>query len=263
MDISTLLGLGLLVIVVIFGIGSFQSLMQDFIQMSSIFITVLGTIAAVMVAHPKARSFGMFGIMMSTLKEPKIDMIGTLQSLVTFAEKARREGLLSLEENIEEIDDAFMKKGLQLVIDGTDPDLLREMMEVELELIEEDFREQRAVMDSFGAYAPAFGLIGTLIGLIQMLKALNNPDMLGPAMAKSLLTTLYGAFLANGFALPMGEKIAGRAGKFLMQKRMILEGLLSIQAGDNPRLVEEKLKSFLPEKEREVYTASVTAREAA
>ncbi|RKX45798.1 MAG: motility protein A [Thermotogae bacterium] len=263
MDISTLLGLVLVVFVVIFGVGSFQDLMRDFVQFSSIMITVVGTIAAVMIAHPKARSFALINIALSTLKEPKIDMIGTLRTLVSFAEKARREGLLSLESNVEEIEDEFLKKGLQLVIDGTDPDLLKNMMEVELELMEEDFRGRRAVMDSVGAFAPAFGLIGTLIGLIQMLKALNNPDMLGPAMAKSLLTTLYGSMIANAVALPMGEKIAGRASKVLMQKRMILEGLLSIQAGDNPRLVEEKLKSFLSENEKATYAASTAVEEAA
>lgn len=115
--------------------------------------------------------------------------------------------MLSLEENLESIEDPFMKKALQLVVDGTDPDLLRNMMETEMELFEEELDGERAVLESAGAYAPAFGMIGTLIGLIQMLKSLNNPETLGPSMAVALITTLYGAVLANGVFLPMAEKI--------------------------------------------------------
>ncbi|HDM70908.1 MAG TPA: motility protein A [Thermotogales bacterium] len=252
MDISTLLGIVIVLAAIIMGIGAG---IQAFIDLPSVYIVVGGSIAAVMVAHPKELSFKLFNIMISTIKEKKRDPISTIKTIVTFAEKARREGLLSLEENIAEIEDSFFKQGLQLVVDGTDPELLKTMLESELELLEEDFASQKAVLDSAGAYAPAFGMIGTLIGLIQMLKTLNNPDTLGPAMAKALITTFYGAVLANGFFLPMAEKIGGRAKRELLEKRMILEGILSIQAGDNPRIIEEKLKAYLSEKELQQYEA--------
>jgi len=256
MDLSTFVGLGLIVAALFLGIMSGGGDIAAFINIPSFFITVVGSLAATMVAHPKDKSFKIIGIMMSTMKEPKINYTDLIRTMVSFSEKARREGLLSLEENLEEIEDPFMKKSIQLVVDGTDPELLKSMMETELELLENDLDGQRAVLESAGAYAPAFGMIGTLIGLIQMLKSLNNPETLGPSMAVALITTLYGAVLANGMYLPMAEKIARRTQKLLTEKRMILEAVLSIQAGENPRILEEKLKSFLSESDKKVYEAA-------
>ncbi|AJG40108.1 MULTISPECIES: motility protein A [Thermotoga] len=256
MDLATLMGLALVIAALFIGIATGGGDFAAFINIPSLFITVVGSIAATMVAHPKDRAFRIINIMFSTLREPKIDHTSLIQTMVSFSEKARREGLLSLEENLESIEDPFMKKALQLVVDGTDPDLLKNMMETELELFEEELDGERAVLESAGAYAPAFGMIGTLIGLIQMLKSLNNPETLGPSMAVALITTLYGAILANGVFLPMAEKIKKRRDILVMEKRMILEAVLSIQAGENPRILEEKLKSFLPEKEKRAYEAA-------
>ncbi|ABQ46284.1 MULTISPECIES: motility protein A [Thermotoga] len=256
MDLATLMGLVLVIAALFIGILTGGGDFAAFINIPSLFITVVGSIAATMVAHPKDKAFKIVNIMLSTLKEPKLDHVSLIQTMVSFSEKARREGLLSLEENLESIEDPFMKKALQLVVDGTDPDLLRNMMETEMELFEEELDGERAVLESAGAYAPAFGMIGTLIGLIQMLKSLNNPETLGPSMAVALITTLYGAVLANGVFLPMAEKIKKRRDILVLEKRMILEAVLSIQAGENPRILEEKLKSFLPEKERQAYEAA-------
>lgn len=256
MDFATLLGALLVVVALAVGIMTGGGDLMAFIDIPSFFITVVGSIAATMVASPKDKAFKIFGIMMSTLREPKRDYSNLIQTMVSFSEKARREGLLSLEEYLENIEDPFMKKALQLVVDGTDPDLLKNMMLTEMELIEEELDGQRAVLESAGAYAPAFGMIGTLIGLIQMLKSLNNPETLGPSMAVALITTLYGAILANGFFLPMAEKLKKRKDMLILEKRMILEAVLSIQAGENPRILEEKLKSYLPEKEKRAYEAA-------
>ncbi len=256
MDLATLLGAGLVLAALAVGIMTGGGDLIAFIDIPSFFITVVGSIAATMVASPKDKAFKIFGIMMSTLREPKRDYSNFIQTMVSFSEKARREGLLSLEEYLENIEDPFMKKALQLVVDGTDPDLLKNMMLTEMELIEEELDGQRAVLESAGAYAPAFGMIGTLIGLIQMLKSLNNPETLGPSMAVALITTLYGAILANGFFLPMAEKLKKRKDMLILEKRMILEAVLSIQAGENPRILEEKLKSYLPEKEKRAYEAA-------
>ena len=256
MDISTLLGVVMAFGMVVFGIIANKSDLGTFYNLPSLFITVGGSLGSTIAAHPKEKGFKIINIMLSTLKEQKVDTIGLIKTLVSFSEKARREGLLSLEENLNEIDDPFMKKALQLVVDGTDPDLLKNMMEIEMELIEDDLVAQKAVLDSAGAFAPAYGMIGTLIGLIAMLKSLNNPETLGPGMSVALITTMYGSVIANGIFLPMAEKIGRRAAKILLEKRLILEGVLSIQAGENPRVLEEKLKSFLNLQEKAVYEAS-------
>lgn len=256
MDISTIVGIGLAFGMIAFGIISNQSSLMTYYNLPSLFITVGGALASTIASHPKEKSFKIIQVMLSTVKEPKVDNIGLVRTLVSFSEKARREGLLSLEENLNEIDDPFMKKAVQLVIDGTDPDLLRSMMETEMDLIEEDIAAEKALMDSAGAFAPAYGMIGTLIGLIAMLKTLNNPETLGPGMSVALITTFYGSILSNSVFLPMGEKIGRRATKILRQKQMILEGVLSIQAGENPRVLEEKLKSFLNIQEKTAYEAA-------
>jgi len=255
LDISTLLGIVLAIICVGIGLASGGDvavyLGQD--SIISVVIVLGGAMGAVFVANPKSKSFAMIKIMMSTLKETDLNYVETIRTLVSFSEKARREGLLSLEEDAQNLDDPFTKKGIQLIVDGTDPDLLRDMLEIEIDLVEKDKSVEAGVLVSAGSYAPAFGMIGTLLGLVAMLGALNNPDALGPSMAKALITTLYGSILANAFFLPMGEKLKQRKDIFIMHKQMILEGILSIQSGDNPRLLEEKLKTFLPEVDRVAY----------
>ena len=253
MDIATLGGLGLVMAALLLGIMSGGGDFGAFIDIPSLFITVVGSIAATMIAQPKEYGFKIVQIALSTIKEPQLDFIGMIKTLVSFSEKARREGLLSLEENLEEIEEPFLKKAMQLVIDGTDPEVLKSMLYTEMDLFEQDLNSQKSVLESAGTYAPAFGMIGTLIGLVQMLKSLNNPETLGPSMAVALITTLYGAILANAVYLPMADKLGRRTVKILQLRRMILEGVLSIQAGENPRILEEKLKSYLPEKDREAY----------
>ncbi len=253
MDIATIGGMGLVMAALVLGIASGGGDFAAFIDIPSLFITVVGSIAATMISQPKEYGFKIVQIMLSTIKEPQIDFIGMVRTLVSFSEKARREGLLSLEENLEELEEPFLKKALQLVVDGTDPEVLKNMLYTEMDLFEENLKGEKAVLDAAGAYAPAFGMIGTLIGLIQMLKSLNNPETLGPSMAVALITTLYGAVLANGVYLPMADKLGRRAVKILQFRRMILEGVLSIQAGENPRILEEKLKSYLPEADRAAY----------
>lgn len=252
MDISTLLGVLLGGIAVVLGIAIGGDL-TPYMDVTSYLIVFGGALGAVMVAHPKERSFKIVQLLMNTVKQPKLDYGDSIRALVSFSEKARREGLLSLEEDLEGLTDEFMKKGIQLVVDGTDPDLLKAMMEIEVDLMDSELTGQSKVLESAGAFAPAFGMIGTVIGLIAMLGALNNPDALGPAMAKALVTTFLGAVAGNILFLPMAEKSGMRKEYYLMHKRMILEGIASIQAGDNPRLLEEKLKSFLNPADRKVY----------
>ena len=252
MDISSLAGVVLALVAFMLGVGAN---IGDMIDPTSIFITVVGSIGATLIAHPKEKSFKIVNIMMSAIKNPTIDSLGTLRTLYSFAEKARRDGMIALEEDIPNIDDEFIKDGLRAAVDGTDPEEIRKILEIKMELFEEDDSGNAAVLDSWGAFAPAFGMIGTLVGLVLLLKTLNDPTTLGPKMSVALITTLYGALVANIFALPMAEKLKKRTSKFVNQKRMSMEGILSIVQGENPRLMEEKLKAFLSAEERKAYEA--------
>ncbi len=235
------------------GLGSNLAL---YINIPSIMIVVGGTLGSIMAAYPMEKVMKLMNVMLSTMFYKPHNMSDTIRQMVTFSEKARREGLLSLEQELEGVEDKFMKKGLQLVVDGIDSELLQNMLETDMELADEEAEIERGMMDTGTALAPAFGMIGTLVGLIQMLSQLNDPSTLGPAMAVALITTFYGAVMAYVLFMPMSQKLAIRAKIEMRYKRMILEGVMSIQAGDNPRVLEEKLKSFLTEKELTAYNAT-------
>ena len=174
-----------------------------------------------------------------------------INTLVRYAEKARREGLLALEDEIASSSDEFLKKGIQLVVDGTDPELVKNILEIEIGFLEERHNENKGFWEAWGSLAPSFGLIGTVIGLIQMLSRLDDPSTVGPGMAVALLTTLYGALLAYFIFNPIAAKLGIRSQEEVMIRQVMVEGILSVQAGENPRIVEEKLKSFLPPARRD------------
>ena len=162
-----------------------------------------------------------------------------------------RSGLLALDEDANNLTDPFLQKGVRLVVDGTTQELVRNILETEVAFVSDRHRTGQAVFETIGAMAPAFGMLGTLIGLIQMLLKLNKPDEIGPGMAVALVTTFYGSVVANMIALPIATKLKNRNSREVFAKQAMIEGVLSIQAGDNPRVVQEKLKSFLAPKERE------------
>jgi chemotaxis protein MotA len=184
------------------------------------------------------------------LKTPKASELDTIKSIIDLSNLARREGLLALEESANNLDDEFMKKGIMLIVDGTDPELVRSILEAEL--VNVDARHQRNIgfWKGLGAMGPAWGMIGTLIGLINMLKDLSDPDSIGPNMAVALITTLYGSVLANWICTPVSTKLSTLNDMEIKLKEVMIEGILSIQAGENPRVIEEKLKSFLSPKDR-------------
>lgn len=255
MDISSLIGLVLGIFAFVLGVVSNAGFggLASMWDTPSFFITIVGSIGATFFAYPKSKSFKFFGILMSALKEADINNIETLKTLYSFAEKARRDGMIALEEDIPNIEDEFIKDGLRAAVDGTDPEEIKKILEIKMELYEEEKSSDAAVLDSWGAFAPAFGMIGTLVGLVLLLQSLNDPSTLGPNMAVALKTTLYGALIANILALPPAEKLKRRTSRFVNQKRMSMEGILSIVQGENPRLMEEKLKAFLSAEERTSY----------
>ena len=180
-----------------------------------------------------------------------IDRAAAILQLVGFADTARKEGLLALESEIEKIEDPFFQRGLQLAVDGTDPGDLREMLELDLEKMAMRHRDGAGFYTTAAGMAPAMGMVGTVIGLVDMLGNLDDPSTLGPAMAVAFLTTLWGAFLANYFFMPIAARLKKLAADEMASKELVLEGILSIQAGSNPRAVAGKLVSFLPPSERE------------
>lgn len=183
-------------------------------------------------------------------KSPVNDVKGMIDKIIELANVARKEGLLSLEEAAGNLDDEFMKKGILLIVDGTDPDLVRAIMETELVSIEERHKSNISFWDDLGAMGPAWGMIGTLIGLVNMLYEMDDPSSIGPSMAVALITTLYGSMLANWICAPVAGKLKLNNANEITMKEIAIEGLLSIQAGENPRIIEEKLKSFLAPADR-------------
>ena len=244
MDLASIVGLSFAAIVVIWGMVMGGDIMQ-FVDIPSVLIVVGGTFGCTLLANPLERTKNLGSIVKNAFVSEQIDMIGLIQTLVSFAEKARREGLLALEEDASQLDDEFMRKSIQLVVDGTDPELVKSILDTEIGLLEERHSNNKGYLDSIAELGPAFGMLGTLIGLIQMLANLDDPSALGPGMAVALVTTFYGSVIANMFAIPLGKKLTQNSSREIMCRELMVEGILSIQAGENPRIVEEKLKVFL------------------
>ncbi len=190
-----------------------------------------------------------------------IDYVAVVDRLVETADKARREGLLSLETQLTEIDNEFMSRGLQLVIDGTDPELTRNMLEMEIEAFENNQRVGSDIYMTMGGFAPTMGIIGTVMGLVHVLSSISEPDKLGGAIAVAFLATLYGVASANVLWIPFGTKLRIKANRQILLMEMILEGILSIQAGENPRVIREKLMTFLPPELKQTANEKQTQEE--
>lgn len=254
MDIATLLGLVLGVFVVIFGIvtgdGGF-SLLPNFLDVPSVIITIGGSITGVLACNKLTDVITGFKTIGLTIKEPGYNAGEIITNIINLSNVARKEGLLALEEAAASIEDQFLKKGIMLVVDGTDPELVRAILETDLSCIEDRHKKYAGFWDKWGELGPAWGMIGTLIGLVNMLKNLTDSSTIGPNMAVALLTTLYGSLLANWLCAPTSAKLGVNNANEMIVKQVVVEGLLSIQAGENPHVIEEKLKTFLAPSQRE------------
>ena len=250
MDIATLIGLILGAILTVFGILSSGAAIGDYWDLPSALITFGGAFSCVLVSHTTQDFInGIKGAALA-FKVPELNTSEMIKSIIELSNVARKEGLLSLEEATAELEEPFLKKGILLVVDGTDPDLVRGIMETELVSVEERHKKVIGFWDMVAAMGPAWGMIGTLLGLVAMLNDMNDPSSIGPSMAVALITTLYGSLLANWIATPIANKLRVNNAAEMQQKEVMIEGLLSIQAGENPRVIEEKLKSFLAPKDR-------------
>lgn len=248
MDLASIIGLVMCFVVVLYGIlyGQPMSAIKGFIDVQSIFITIGGSLLCTLIMAPSLKGFVQnISSIRLALKAPSANDEEAIQTIIQLSNVARKEGLLALEEAANNVDDEFMKKGLLLLVDGTDPELVRNILETELSCIETRHADKIAFWEAWAAMGPAWGMIGTLIGLINMLKKLDDVSTVGPNMAVALVTTFYGSLIANWICIPVATKLKLNSAKEIGVKELVVEGLLSIQAGENPRVIEEKLKSFL------------------
>jgi chemotaxis protein MotA len=251
MDIASIIGLVLAVVLIalsiIVGGGSFGA----FIDPASVMVVFGGAIAATLISFPLKNFLNVFGVAMKVFTwklEPVTDII---RQLVSLAETARRDGLLALEGRLAEVENPFIVLGIQMAVDGTRPEVIEDILRTELDAVATRHREGKALLDTMGRYAPAFGMIGTLLGLIIMLGDMSDPSKIGAGMAVALLTTLYGAIASNCFFLPFADKLGFTNRQELLTMEIIVRGILAIQAGENPRVIGQKLNTFVPPKLRD------------
>lgn len=252
MDIASLLGLVVCFVLVLFGIISSDGLkgLWYFIDPASMLITFGGSFFATMASVSMPNFVGGLKSMALMFKPVNVNIPEMITKIIELSNVARKEGLLSLEEAAGNLEDEFMKKGIMLIVDGTDPELVRGILETELNSIDGRHKLRSGFWDTLGAMGPAWGMIGTLVGLVCMLQNMSDPTSIGPKMGVALLTTFYGSMLANWICTPASNKLQANNAIEMQSKEIMIEGLLSIQAGENPRVIEEKLKSFLSPKER-------------
>lgn len=252
MDIASLLGLVVCFVLVLFGIISSDGIkgIWYFIDPASMLITFGGSFFATMASVSLANFVGGLKSIALMFKPVNVNIPEMITKIIELSNVARKEGLLSLEEAAGNLEDEFMKKGIMLIVDGTDPELVRGILETELNSIDGRHKLRSGFWDTLGAMGPAWGMIGTLVGLVCMLQNMSDPTTLGPKMGVALITTFYGSMLANWICTPASNKLQANNAIEMQSKEIMIEGLLSIQAGENPRVIEEKLKSFLSPKER-------------
>lgn len=253
MDIASIIGFVACLCLIIFGIVTGDdgvSAIWNFIHAQSAIITFGGSFCCILASNSMSDFLGGLKSIKLVFKVPSVDTPQIINKIIELSNVARKEGLLSLEEAASDLDDPFLKKGILLIVDGTDPELVRGILETELSSIEGRHKAKIGFWQDVASMGPAWGMIGTLIGLINMLQNMSDPSSVGPNMSVALITTLYGSMLANWIATPVATKLKSNNDAESMVKEIMIEGLLSIQAGENPRVIEEKLKSFLAPKDR-------------
>ena len=254
MDIATVAGLVLVVVAIVGSILAGGEI-TSFFDVPSLLVVGLGVTGGTMIKWPMEVVTKLVNVVMKAIFFTPADPKETIEEIGNLAETARRESVFALEKV--EVEDAFLKKAMMLAADNSPPEVIKSILQLEVDALEDRHSIGIDVLDGIGGDGPAFGMIGTLIGLVIMLQNLSDQAAIGPAMAVALLTTFYGAVLANAFALPLKNKISYRSGREILKMNIIISGTLGIVAGENPRLIKEKLSAFLPPSER------VTEEEAA
>jgi chemotaxis protein MotA len=251
MDVATLIGIlvagGLVIASIMMG-GS----ATWFINTPSLMIVVGGTMGATLLAYPLSDVLRVFTVVKHVFLQRSQPASRLIPLMAQLAKKARQEGILSFEAQLQEIHDPFMVKGLQMAIDGMESGSIEDVLTTEIIYLDERHKLGAEIFSTMGAFAPAVGMLGTIIGLVQMLMQMEDPSQIGAPMAVALLTTFYGTLLANLFFLPVAGKLKTRSKQEILIKQMVMQGIIAIQSGENHRIVEQKLKAFLSPKIREV-----------
>jgi chemotaxis protein MotA len=259
LDISTIIGLvvgwGSVLIALMMESGGNMGVLLMFFQLSAFFIVFGGTLGATIISYPWEVITSIPAVTKQAFLKREMKASDVIQTLVGFATKARREGLLGLEDEIAKVDDNFLKKGIQLVVDGTDIELVRSILETDLSFLETRHKMGEGVFGTMGGFSPTLGIIGTVMGLVNALGSLENAAKVAGAIAVAFIATFYGIAFANLVFLPMSFKLKAKSAEEVLIREVMIEGILSISAGDNPRIVEEKLKAFLSPKEQAVKAA--------
>lgn len=245
MDLATILGFFVGIASLLAGFLWEGGHMAALIKPSAALIVFGGTIGATLFSFSPGDFKALPKLIKIALINKPYDPARTIEDIVGLAEEARREGLLFLENRIGDVDDAFLKRGLQLVVDGTDPELVKNILEVEIYTIEERHSIGSKIFEVAGGYAPTMGIIGTVMGLVHVLGNMNDPEGLGPAIAVAFMATLYGVGSANVLWFPLAAKLSNISDKEILLKQLMLEGIISLQAGYNPMLIRERLVSYL------------------
>jgi chemotaxis protein MotA len=250
MDLATVIGLvlawGALLGALLLEGGDVRSL----VNLPAALLVFGGTFGAGFISFRMNQIMGLPGVLRKAFLEPTQDVTQVIALLVRLADKARREGLLSLELDASKMEDGFLQRGIRLAVDGTDPELLRDILMTDLHFLQARHKVGENIFSTLGGFAPTLGIIGTVIGLIHMLANLSDPGKMGPLIAGAFIATLYGVSSANLIFLPIGNKLRARSSEEVLIREVMVEGILAVQAGDNPRIVEEKLKAFLAPKLR-------------
>jgi chemotaxis protein MotA len=250
MDIGTIAGLliafGMMAVSIIMGGGSFSSMWDT----ASVLMVFGGAAGVVLICYPLSNTLKLFVVIKKTMLNRPPDVQKLIVQLVSLAETARKDGLLALEARMDEINDPFIKLGIQMSVDGQRPEVIEDILRTDIDSMALRHKEGKAVIDSIGKYAPAMGMIGTLLGLIIMLGQMSDPSKIGAGMAVALITTLYGAVLSNGSFLPFSDKLAFLSRQEVVAREIVVRGIMAIQSGENPRVIEQKLSTFLPPSKR-------------
>jgi len=252
MDPATMMGIGLVLVGVFAGgLVDGVSPVTFFGSPAAFMIVLVGALGAVFLGNTMEDDKNLIKTIMKGMKGQKLQENGELiDQIIGFAEEARRDGLLALEAKTGSITDPFFRRGLQLAIDGADPDMVSEVMEADVKAMSDRHKQGSKMVTSIGIFTPTFGIIGAVIGLIHTMGQLSDPAGLGEGIAGAFTATFWGVLLANGVFLPLGNKLTVMSGKEIAQRRLIMEGVLSIQSGANPRLLNDMLRSSLPPSER-------------
>jgi chemotaxis protein MotA len=250
MDFGTILGVIAGFIVTVVAIVLAKGNLMLYVDVPSMFMTIGGSICAMLVGHGIPRFLGQVKWIRLVMRVPHWGEERIIARMVAFSEKARREGLLALEDDLDEVEDDFLRKGVQLVVDGTDPEIIKNILYNDLNGMQSRHAEGANFYGDWSSLAPAFGMIGTLAGLVAMLQNINDKSSIGAGMSLALITSLYGALMCYLIFTPWKRKLMDQDGDESRVREIMIEGILSIQSGDNPRILEEKLITFLPPKQR-------------